>query len=379
MAALLAAARTNRRYDIGYPGATDLTFEGLSDFLTGQLLNNVGDPWDPGHGRNHTKPVERQVIDMVADLLGAPTDRWGYVTTGATEGNLHALSEAGQCYPDVVIYASVDSHYSVAKAARLLRLPLVMIPTYLDGTIHIPQLRRELSLRVNRPAIVVATAGTTMTEAVDDVAEIVRACDEFGIVRRRIHVDAALSGIPLALLPADVRPAFDFAAGATSMVISGHKFLSTLMPCGVLVYAHAPLDAAGGRISYIGSADTTITGSRSGHTPLLLWWVLTTLGRDGLRARAERARTLAHYTRDRLHQILWPTKVNPNAFTVTLQQPPRSVLAKWVLASDGQTAHIVCMPGVQQDQIDEFVDDLHDATQRSARLRTQPIRLSDAG
>ena len=36
-----------------------------------------------------------------------------------------------------------------------------------------------------------------MTEAVDDIPAIVAACDRFAIVRRRIHVDAALSGLPL--------------------------------------------------------------------------------------------------------------------------------------------------------------------------------------
>jgi histidine decarboxylase len=181
------------------------------------------------------------------------------------------------------------------------------------------------------------------------------------VTRRRIHVDAALSGVPLALLPDEARPSFDFAAGATSLVISGHKFLSTLMPCGVLVYADSPYNTSGGRVSYTGSADTTITGSRSGHTPLLLWWALTALGPEGLRLRAQAARDLAAYTHRKIREIGWPTHLNPNAFTVTLDHPPPTVLAKWVLATDGQTAHIVCMPGVTREQIDRFLSDLTSA------------------
>ncbi|MDG4834099.1 pyridoxal-dependent decarboxylase [Solwaraspora sp. WMMD1047] len=367
VADLLAAARENRRYDIGFPGATDLTFMGLAEVLTGQLLNNIGDPFDVGRGRNHTKQLEQQVVTTVADILGAPAGAWGYVTTGSTEGTLHALDEAWQRYPDLVVYTSAAAHYSVAKGARLLKLPLVMVRTDPTGRIDVADLAGEIARRRDRPAMVVATAGTTMTEAVDDVGAIAAACDDLAVARRRIHVDAALSGIPLALLPPETRPAFGFGSGATSMVVSGHKFLSTLVPCGVLVYATAPHLPAGGRIAYTGSADTTITGSRSGHTPLLLWWALTTLGVDGLRRRAQASRDLAAYTHGRLRGIGWPTQLLPHAFTVTLAEPPPSVLAKWVLASDGQTAHIVCMPGTTGDQIDEFVTDL-----AAARPPTSP-------
>jgi histidine decarboxylase len=377
LAGLLHQAKTARQFDIGFPGATDLTFPHLGEWLTGQLLNNIGDPYDPGHGRNHTKNLEQQVGHIVADLLRAPASRWGYVTTGTTEGTLHALDEAWQRYPDCVVYTSAAAHYSVAKAAHLLKLPLVLVRTDDTGRMDTTDLQNELALRRDQAAMIVATAGTTMTEAVDDVAAITAVCDRLDIRRRRIHVDAALSGLPLALLPDAERPPFDFTAGATSMVISGHKFLSTLMPCGVLVYAQPPY-AAGGYVAYTGSADTTITGSRSGHTPLLLWWVLTTLGRDGLRRRAEQSRALAAYTYSRLREIGWPAWRNPHAFTVTLASPPAVVRAKWVLADDGQIAHIVCMPGVTRTQIDDFIADLKAAMPPTPPLRPAwPDMMSD--
>ncbi len=127
---------------------------------------------------------------------------------------------------------------------------------------------------------------------------------------------------------------------------------------------------------YTGSADTTITGSRSGHTPLLLWWALTTLGPDGLRQRAQTSRDLAAYTHGRMQELGWPSRRNPHAFTVTLDQPPPTVLAKWVLATDGHTAHIVCMPGITAEQIDQFLSDLAGSrpipTQRRRRLTAVP-------
>jgi histidine decarboxylase len=353
--------RQARWFDIGFPGAVDLVFPDLAGLLTSQLLNNVGDPYDLGHSRNHTKLVEQQVVDIVADLLRAPAGRWGYVTTGATEGNLHAMHEAWQRYPDTVVYTSTACHYSVVKSARLLKLPLIMVRADETGQMDYDDLTRQLGMRSDRAAVIVATAGTTMTEAIDDIARIVDVCQQLAITRRCIHVDAALSGIPLALLPDGQRPAFDFTAGATSMVISGHKFLSTLMPCGVLVYAQSPATPVNGRVAYTGSADTTITGSRSGHTPLILWHALRSMGTDGLRARAESSRQLATYTYRQISHLGWEARLNKYAFTVVLRTPPQAVRDKWVLADDGQWSHIVCVPGITVTQIDEFVSDLRAA------------------
>jgi histidine decarboxylase len=354
---LLAAARRHRRYDIGFPGATDLTFPELGDWLTGQLLNNIGDPYDPGHGRNHTKAIERDVIDIVADLLHAPPERWGYVTGGASEANEHALHQAAQQFPNLIVYTSTAAHYSIGKAATKLQLSFVTVAAHPTGEIDIDALEVALKARRRRPVMIVATAGTTMTEAIDDVAAITTLCDRLGIRRRRIHVDAALSGIPLAVLPTPGQPGCDFRAGATSMVISGHKFLSTLMPCAILVYTQPP-DRPTGRVAYTGSSDTTLTGSRSGHTPLLLWTALTRVGVDGHRARAAAARDLADYAQRRLTEIGWPAWRHDHAFTVVLAPPPAAVTAKWVLPGDGESAHLITMPGISRDQIDEFIRDL---------------------
>lgn len=359
LADLTTEQATARYYDIGFPGAVDLTYPELSDLMTGHLLNNVGDPYLDGHGRNHTKRFEREVIDLLGDWLCAPAGRWGYVTSGASEGTDHALDEAWQTYPDLVVYGSAAAHYSLVKAARRQKLTLVQVGVNPDGSMNLADLEDELRRRRDRPAMIVATVGTTMTEAIDDVAGITALCDQLAITRRRLHVDAALSGIPLALLPDGQRPRFDFTAGATSIVLSGHKFLSTRHPCGVLIYAESPYVRAGRTVPYTGSLDTTISGSRSGHTPLLLWLSLFRLGADGHRARAAAARDLAGYTHQRLTEIGWPaSRPNQLGFTVVLDPPPAAVTTKWVLADDGYRAHVITMPGITTAQIDEWLADL---------------------
>jgi histidine decarboxylase len=122
-AALAVEFGADRRYHLGFPGATDLTYPDLAGMLTGHLLNNVGDPWQPGHGRNHTKDYETDLVQRLGRLFHAGDHVWGYVTTGATEGTLHALDEASTAHHDLLVYTSTAAHYSVDKACRLLKLP----------------------------------------------------------------------------------------------------------------------------------------------------------------------------------------------------------------------------------------------------------------
>ncbi|GAA1370386.1 pyridoxal-dependent decarboxylase [Catellatospora chokoriensis] len=354
---LLEKASAGQRYNLAFPGATDLTHQILAELMTTQLLNNVGSPYDGGHGHNHTKGLEVEVVDMVGDMMRAPATRWGYVTGGSTECTEHALLNARMQFPDLVVYSSADAHYSVAKITRKLMLPFVTVASTPTGQMDLTDLEGELARRRDRPAMIVATAGTTVTEAVDDVAGITAICRRLALTRRRIHVDAALSGPPLALLPETVRPAFDFTAGATSIGISGHKSLGTLMPCGVIVYAEAPYAAAIARVSYTGTRDVTITGSRSGHTPLLLWSVLAGLGSDLHTNRFDAARQLAEQARARLADIGVDAQRNPHAFTVYFPPPPPELLKKWTVTGDERYSHIIVMPGTEAEQLDELVTD----------------------
>ncbi|XP_065899438.1 histidine decarboxylase-like [Dysidea avara] len=64
------------------------------------LLNNIGDPYVPGHFTINSKWMERNVLDYYASLWNAkwphndedPETYWGYVCTmGSSEGNLYAV------------------------------------------------------------------------------------------------------------------------------------------------------------------------------------------------------------------------------------------------------------------------------------------------
>jgi histidine decarboxylase len=366
---MLRRLDATRATNIGFPGAVDFRYSSLAPFLD-RLINNIGDPYRDPAGADHTKDLERQVVQFLADLFRAPTsDRWGYVTTGGTEGNIHALYAARSRLPDAVLYVTRSAHYSVPKAGDLLRMPTVVVDTTGCGEMDYTDLRAAVMARRDRPAVVVANIGTTMTEAVDDTARIVAVLDQVGVPDRHVHADAALAGIPLALLDPAQRPCCDLSEGADSITVSGHKFLGCPFPCGVVLTRRSLIDAMASPVGYIGCADTTLTGSRSGHAPLLLWYALRRHGIDGLRRRAEHSRALAEHTLTRLTAMGWPAWRNPLAFTVMLKTPPRSVTRRWTLASVDGWSHLICMPGITREQIDAFLDALRPAATHAQRHR----------
>ncbi|MEW2477324.1 histidine decarboxylase [Micromonospora gifhornensis] len=361
-------ADTTAATSIGYPGATDLDHTAVMARLGNRLWNNIGDPHDTG-GVAHTRILEQAVIAWIADLLGMPThDRWGYVTTGGTEGNLSALHTAYRRWPTARIYYSTAAHYSIPKIIDMLGAYKAVVDAGPDGEMDYEHLAAQLRRRRRWPAIVVATAGTTMTEAVDDTTRIRTILTEYDMAGH-LHVDAALVGIPLAL---DGRLRLDDTSGIGSIAISGHKFLGTPTPCGVVLIRDSARKPSI-RIAYTGTADTTVTGSRCGLAAALLWHAIATHGREGHRWRAAEARRLAGYAVDQIRATGWPAWRHQHAFTVVLPTPPEPVRTKWLLATHDRTSHIVCMPGITKGQIDALAADITTATRTPIPHPRSPI------
>ncbi|MFI0796625.1 histidine decarboxylase [Micromonospora rubida] len=353
--ALLHRLTAARATNIGFPAAVDVDYQPLAPLL-GHLLNNVGDPdTDPAHP-NHTKDFEREVVAFFAGLFRAP-QRWsGYITSGGSESNLHALYLARSRYPDGIVFHSSAAHYSVSRAAHLLGMRTVVVAAKANGEIDYDEFALLAELHRSQPIIVVANVGTTMTEAIDDVGYLHDLLVDVGVTERYVHSDAALSGIPLALC--DDPPAFDLADGADSICVSGHKFLGTPIPCSVVITRRHHTERVSRAVAYTSSRDSTITGSRNGLAAVMLWAVLQHHGRRGLRDRAQYGRELASHVHQRLQDIGWPSWRNSYAQTVVLRTPPPTVLARWPLPTADRHSHIICMPGINHLQVDRFVDDL---------------------
>ena len=342
--------------EIGYPVAFDFDYSALTPFLEFSL-NNAGDPFMPMTYLLNSHDFEREVVSFFAGLARAPEDQWwGYVTNGSTEGNLYGLYLSRELLPDGIVYFSQDSHYSVGKNLHFLNMRHIMIRSQPNGEIDYEDLRETLRIRRDAPPIIFANIGTTMKEARDDIGTISEILDDLAIESRYIHCDAALCGGYAAFL--EPRPAWDFEDGADSIAISGHKFIGSPIPCGIVLARRAHVERIGHSVAYIGSVDTTISGSRNGFTPLLLWYAIRSLGTEGLKQRIDESLQVAAYAEEQFNGAGIKAWRNPQALTVVFPQPSPDVRKKWQLASASGFSHLICMPHVRREQIDELIRDI---------------------
>ena len=345
---------------IGYPNSKNLNHQNLAPFLD-LPLNNVGDPFHGNNGPN-TCELECEVLEFYRDLLHMEQDNfWGYVTNGGTEANLYGLYLARETYPNGIVYHSEDAHYSIPKAVKLLRMRSQIIGTSTSGEIRYADLRDCIKANRERPAIVAANIGSTMKGAIDQVEKIVAVLRASGVKRFYIHCDAALFGAYLPFV--EGAPLFDFRLPVGSIAISGHKFLGSAIPCGVVLARKTYVNEIRANPEYIASVDDTISGSRDGFSVLVLWHNVRRFGKEGMAEMAHECLENAQHTAERLRDIDWPAWVNPYSNIVVIARPPDSIIKKWQLAAQGQMAHVVVMPGVDQRKLDAFVDDVRAVAQ----------------
>jgi histidine decarboxylase len=375
---------------IGFPAATDIDFHAVADLHYG-IINNLGDPERDGREPRNSKAIERDLVRELIKLFGGDVvECWGYVTqAGSTEGNQYGLLLARERFPDGVLYSSAAAHYSVPKAAHLLRMSTdaVVVSADLRGEMDYEQLARAAAARSGQPAVVVATLGTTMTEAVDDVARIHAALDDAGVPDRHIHVDGALAGVPLALDGGSVAhllsrsPSDGGRLDADSICISGHKFFATPHISGVVLSRRHHVQRVSHAVDYIDGYDATVSGSRSGHSAVELWYALASLGWEGHRRRVVESRALAAYLEQRLAGAGWTAWRHPHAFTVMVRSVPLPLLDRWSLATSGGWSHVICVPGLTRQTIDLFLDELGAGPSRAGhapRLTAQSLALRAA-
>ncbi|HYF34153.1 MAG TPA: histidine decarboxylase, partial [Prosthecobacter sp.] len=326
---------------VGYPCNQEFDFSELYRFLEFSI-NNVGDPFNATNYRLNTMEFEREVMAGFARFTHAPEGQWwGYVTSGGTEGNMYGLYVARELFPDSICYFSEDTHYSVAKVLRLQHTRNIMIKSQPDGQMDYTDLRETLRIHRDVPPIIFANVGTTMKGAVDDLAQIRAILDDLAIPNAYIHTDAALSGMILPFVD-DPQP-WDFAAGADSISISGHKMLGSPIPCGIVLARKSYVDRIARSIEYIGALDTTIAGSRSAFSPLILWHRLRTLGDNGLRAMVAGCLERSEYAVQALRSRGIDAWRHRNSVTVVFPRPPQSLMDKWTIAPRKDIGHLIVM------------------------------------
>ena len=339
----------------GYPVNQDFDYSELYPLL-GFAANNLGDPF--GHSRYlaNTHETEREVVRTIAGLMRLPPDEaWGYVTTGGTEGNMYGIYVGRELMRNPVAYFSQDTHYSVIKILHILNIRNIMIRSLDNGEIDYDDLKESIRINRDSPPLIIANIGTTMKGAVDDLDRIRGILEELAVPRSYIHADAALSGMILPFVD-DPQP-FGFDSGIDSVAVSGHKMFGSPIPCGVVVTRRENTAQIGRAIEYVGALDTTLLGSRSAISPMIIWYSLTKHGLEGFRDIVARMLDTAEYAVQQFNANGIPAWRAKNSATVVFPRPSPYVVFGWQLAPLNDIAHLITMPHVTRDMIDQIVTD----------------------
>ncbi|MBI4030901.1 MAG: histidine decarboxylase, partial [Proteobacteria bacterium] len=324
---LLARVKHDSDHMIGYPSTRLVDFSPLYPFLD-QFLNNIGDPYLPTSFRINTHDFECEVIAWFKSILRADDkDVWGYVTGGGTEGNMYGVYLARELFPNGIVYYSEDTHYSVTKVLRMVNMRSIMIKSRPDGEIDYDDLAATLGIHRDVPPIIFANIGTTMRGAIDNLDKIKMILKERAITRYYLHADAALSGMILPFVN-DPQP-FGFDAGIDSIAVSGHKMPGIPMPCGIAMAKREHVNRISRAVEYIGTSDTTVTGSRSGLTPLFFWYLIKTLGENGFRKAIVHCADMAEYAIEKFSDAGIHAWRHRNSITVVFPRKSENVLKKW--------------------------------------------------
>jgi len=175
-----------------------------------------------------------------------------------------------------------------------------------------------------------------------------------------IHCDGALFAMMLPFLDQKNILTIDFNLPIDSISISGHKFLGTPMPCGIIITRKYLMKKINNPIEYLNSVDNTITGSRNGHSSLYIWNVIKNKGVEGFKNDVKKTMENAKYIEKELQQRNISSYRNNLSSTIIFERPNEHIVQKWQLAVIGDIAHIVVMPSVTKDKLNLFLKDLED-------------------
>jgi aromatic-L-amino-acid/L-tryptophan decarboxylase len=173
--------------------------------------------------------VEVNVVRWLCDLFGFPSGSRGVLTSGGSMANLSAVVAAradrlGEDFSRGTVYVSEQAHLSVKKAAMIAGIPLGnvrSVPVTSRLRIDVAALGRAVERdRADGfvPFLVVASAGTTNTGAVDPIADVSDVAER---ERLWLHVDAAYGGF--FQLTERGRARFDGIERADSITLDPHK------------------------------------------------------------------------------------------------------------------------------------------------------------
>jgi len=279
----------------------------LGELLAASINPNVGG-WTLSPMASE---IEAQTVRWIAELIGYPRDSGGILVSGGNMANFVGFMAARKAKANwdlrasgirggdgrrLCLYVSKETHTWIQKAADLCGL----------GTESIRWVATDEKLRINpnalqtaiqqdldsgdQPFLVVGTAGTVSTGAIDPLDELAAICREHNLW---FHVDGAYGGF--AAILGERLPGLQGLGQADSVAVDPHKWLYAPLEAGCALvrdtknlletfsyhppYYHQPEDPNEAPLNYHEYGPQNSRGFRA----LKVWLALRQVGREGYR------------------------------------------------------------------------------------------------
>ncbi len=313
----------------------------LAEFLAAAINANVG-AWKLAPAATE---IEAQVIRWIAQFIGYPIDCGGLLLSGGNMANLTCFLAARAAQagwkvrangvaggPRLCVYASLATHTWIQKAVDLTGLGADALH-WIGGeqTINVDELEaryRQDIAEGHQPFLVVGSAGTVSTGAVDPLPDLAAFCQDHKLW---FHVDGAYGAFASSVEGAP--PEIKGLESADSIAVDPHKWLYAPLEAGcALVRNPAALRNAFSFHPPYYNFETEVMNyfdvgpqNSRGFRALKVWLALQQAGAAGYREMIRDDITLARYLYDLAveHPELEP--ITHNLSITTLRYVPRDV------------------------------------------------------
>jgi aromatic-L-amino-acid decarboxylase len=309
--------------------------------------------------------MELALVDWMRQLVGYPESAAGDLTSGGSIATLSALVTARDAFgvssrtvPKACVYLTSQAHHCIAKALHVAGLDEVqqrivpMDARYRMDTAALDQLIIQDLAQGLMPWLVVASAGTTDTGAVDPVSAVAKLAHKHGLW---FHLDAGYGGF--FLLCEEGREKLQGLQSADSIVMDPHKGLGLPYGTGAVLvrdgrllarsnayYANYMQDAKTEQIDLdakTSPADYSLELTRPFRGPRM-WFPLKLFGLKPFRAALAEKIWLARYFYQELETVEdFVTGPSPDLSIVTFRYCPNG--------KDSNSANRQLLQAIHQD------------------------------
>jgi glutamate/tyrosine decarboxylase-like PLP-dependent enzyme len=286
----------------GYITSSASLIGALGDLLAASVNPNCG-AW--GLSPVATE-IERQSVRWIAELIGYSPDCGGILVSGGNMANMVCLiaalraqagwnvREKGIATRRLAIYASAEVHTWLQKAVDICGLGVDaarLVPVDASLAMDLDALKAQIAADRAagwQPAVVIGTAGSVSTGAIDPLPELAELCSSESLW---FHVDGAY-GAPAAVLD-EAPPALRAMSRADSVAVDPHKWLYAPIEAGCALVRNPDTlrDAFSFHPPYYrfeGDAEDPPTNfyewgpqNSRGFRALKVWMTMRQVGRDG--------------------------------------------------------------------------------------------------